>query len=134
MDQVKSGVVDAIGFTLIDTIGIDERNEELRKEAGRALSAELRQRGAYKFVFVFNDNWGGIEESDRQCSKVVLGAVPALAQDGYGIVVNNCSSETAQNAKDNLEWRKYVLGYIFGGIEPTTKHIPFFKTARVSSW
>ena len=96
----------------LDTPGLAD--EELRKEAGKAISDGLRKNGLYKIMFFITEQNGRVNSQDATTLKLVLDAAPDIGQN-YGVIVNMVGKKVLkklENERDRLDF----LYALFAGI------------------
>ena len=73
----------------LDTPGLAD--EELRKQAGEAISEGLKKGGNYKVIFFVTQEAGRVNQQDAATLRLVLEAAPDVGMQ-YGIIVNKVSN------------------------------------------
>ena len=97
----------------LDTPGLAD--EELRKQAGKAISEGLRMGGKFKVLFFVTELGGSVVQQDATTIKLVHEAAPEIG-DQYGIIVNMVE-EGVLEILNNSETKKHdFLNALFAGI------------------
>ena len=97
----------------LDTPGLAD--EELRKQAGKAISKGLRMGGQFKVLFFVTELGGRVVQQDATTIKLVHEAAPEIG-DQYGIIVNMVE-EGVLEILNNSETKKHdFLNALFAGI------------------
>ena len=110
----------------LDTPGLAD--QELRKQAGEAISAGLRKGGEYKVIFFVTESRGRVQAQDATTMKLVLDAAPEIGQN-YGVVVNMVGKKVLAKIQDDDQRMKF-LAALFVAIPAEQRcvydHVIFF--------
>ena len=97
----------------LDTPGLAD--EELRKEAGIAISEGLRKGGQFKVLFFVTEQRGRVVHQDATTIQLVHEAAPEIGSD-YGIIVNMVSRGVLKSLNNSEMTKHDFLNSLFAGI------------------
>lgn len=121
----KSGVTSGRGMTYqldqqlvgnvtyCDTPGLAD--EELRKQAGIAISKLLKKGGRCKIFFVVTEEGGRIRQEDKTTMRLILDAAPQIGTK-FGILINKCSKGMMEKYADK-EFFLEATTYLYNAIK-----------------
>ena len=85
--ELKKEVVDGVNY--MDTPGLDDVNEEMKKNAADAVTQSLKQNGVYKIFFVITLESGRFDTRDSTLINLILEHAPDISK--YGLIINKVS-------------------------------------------
>lgn len=104
----------------MDTPGLAD--EQLRREAAKAIAEALKAGGEYKVCFVLLSTQGRVRPDDKSTMKLVLNAVPELGEN-FGILLNQCSRKFMQGMQEPGDKLDKFISYLFSGMDRRTSKI-----------
>lgn len=89
----------------IDTPGLDDA--EMRKAAAEAISKALKAGGNFRVIFVVKEDDGRVRVSDQTTIKLILNACDEIAENKFGILVNQCSDVFVGKMRDKDNFHRF---------------------------
>ena len=81
-------------ITYMDTPGLNDADDCLRKQASAEISKALKSGGDYKVIFVVGEKNGRVLAADAATMNMVLDAAPEIVKNKFGVIVNQASVKT----------------------------------------